>query len=367
MTTIIAGQDVRVVAAIRENGKPITIPPGAEVKAQLLEADGATPLFNAVAVAPDVVGADWSKGLVSIPLSAGETASLPRPSAILAVIGPGWIKRFSLDVRDLSTPDRSALFIKDVIVDELRQDRLALMASSLDLDVDVSDDLLWQKVLAAEAFISHELRVPLAPTKFFPNPPTNDQLAALNGTPWAIDPAYDYDPEFFRGEKWGFLVTRQKPIISVERVMFVYPAPTQGFYEIPGDWLRMDRKFGHIRFVPASSPWVAPLNAFIMQAMGGGRTIPFALEVTYTAGLEDAGKLYPDLLDAVKKVAVLKMIEDAFIPQSGSISADGLSQSMSADMAKYRETVDVILNGPKGSNGGLMTAIHGVRMGYLGA
>jgi len=367
MTTIIAGQDARVTVAIRVNGKVVPIPSTAQVRAHLLSEDGSTPLFNAVPAAHDAIGADWNNGIVAVPLSSGETASLPKPSAILAIIGPGWIKRFKLDVQDLSTPDRSALFIKDIVIDELRQDRLTLMAQNFGGTVDLTDDYMWQKVLAAESFISHELRVPLAPTRFFPNTPTPEQVADLNGMPWAIDPAYDYDPEFFRGEKWGFLVTRQKPIISVERVMFVYPAPTHGFYEIPGDWLRMDRKYGHIRFVPASSPFVAPLNAFIMQALGGGRTIPFAFEVTYTAGLEDAGKLYPDLLDVVKKTAVLKVIEDSFAPQSGSISADGLSESMSKDMNQYRDTIDSILNGPKGANGGLVTAIHGIRMGYLGS
>jgi len=72
-------------------------------------------------------------------------------------------------------------------------------------------------------------------------------------------------------------------------------------------------------------------------------------------------------LDAVLKKAALKILEDAFLPQSGSISADGLSQSMSVDMDKYHDAIDRILNGGKGSNGGLMTAIHGVRFGVMGA
>ena len=66
------------------------------------------------------------------------------------------------------------------------------------------------------------------------------------------------------------------------------------------------------------------------------------------------------------KKAVLKILEDSFLPQSGSISADGLSQSLSVDMEKYHDMIDRTLNGGKGSNGGLMTAIHGVRIGVLG-
>jgi hypothetical protein len=58
-------------------------------------------------------------------------------------------------------------------------------------------------------------------------------------------------------------------------------------------------------------------------------------------------------------------VEDAFVPQSGSISADGLSQSLSVDVSKYHDAVDAILNGPPNSNGGLMTRIHGIRMGVI--
>jgi hypothetical protein len=62
---------------------------------------------------------------------------------------------------------------------------------------------------------------------------------------------------------------------------------------------------------------------------------------------------------------VLKVIDDGFLPQSGSISADGLSQSLSVDMDKYHDAIGRTLNGGKGSNGGLMTAIHGIRVGVV--
>lgn len=266
------------------------------------------------------------------------------------------------------SPLGSALFPnRFTATSRLRNDRLMLAVKSVMPDLPLSDEYLWDKLRAAESEIGHMLRVPLAPTKFFPHPPSQVEIDALNGKPYAVDPAYDYDPDFFQGEKWGFLVTRQKPIISVDRVRFVYPAPTMGFYEVPADWLRLDRKAGHIRFVPASSPFVAPLNAFILQALGGGRSIPFAIEVTYTAGLENAARDYPELIDVVMKSAALKVIEDAFLPQSGSISADGLSQSISVDVSKYHEMIDTILNGAPGTNGGLMTAIHGVRAIVMGA
>jgi hypothetical protein len=289
------------------------------------------------------------------------------PDIVLVLSGPGFVKRFRVHVEAASVVPRSLLFVRDLIVDELRADRLVMMGQTFFAGVTLTDDFLWEKVKAAESEIARTLRVPLVPTQFYANPPDAPTLATLApGMPYAVDPAYDYDPDFFTGEKWGFLVLRQKPLISVGKIRFVYPSPTIGFYDIPGDWLRIDRKYAHIRFVPASSPFVAPLNAFILQALGGGRTIPFAIEVNYVAGLTDPWSTYPELIDAVKKTAVLKIIEDGFLPQSGSISADGLSQSMSIDLKVYRDGINTILNGPPGSNGGLMTAIHGIRMSALG-
>lgn len=366
MTTIVSGQQARFTVLIRKDGVAVPIAPNAEVRYQLFTENGSEALFNVVSAQSDSPGANWPQGIVEITISDGETQDLP--SAVMLVVrGPSFIKRFRLEVIRIDAPERSALFVKDFAVEEMRNERLMMMAQRLSKKVKLSDKFIWDKVLAAEAEIGHNLRVPLTPTRFFPHPPTQAQIDELNGMPWGVDPAYDYDPGFFQGEKWGFLVMRQKPLVSVGRVRFVYPAPTIGFYEIPGDWLRMDRKYGHIRFVPASSPFVAPLNAFILQALGGGRTIPFAIEVDYVAGIENAAQTYPDLIDAVKKLAVLKIIEDKFLPQSGSISGDGLSQSVSIDMSKYRETIDDILNGRKGSNGGLMTAIHGVRVSVMGA
>lgn len=250
----------------------------------------------------------------------------------------------------------------------MRADRLVLLGQQLGLGggAGFSDDYLWEKLQAAEAQVAHDLRVFLAPTRLFPEPPTEAQIAALAGQRWAVDPAYDYEPDFFRDERWGYIVTRQKPIIAIERIRFVYPTPNIGLFEVPQDWIRLDRRYGHIRFVPASSSTIMPMGVFALQAFGGGRTLPFAIQVDYTAGLENAARDYPDLVDLVYRVAALRIVGDAMVPQSGSISADGLSQSMSIDMAKYHEEVDLLLNGPKGSNGGLMTAIHGVRGTVLG-
>lgn len=251
-------------------------------------------------------------------------------------------------------------------VANLRQDNLMMAAAGVLPAVDVSDDYVWEKLVAAESELSRRLRVRFAPTTFFPLPPSQAQIDALNGAPWDIDTPYDYAPEMFQGERWGFIVTREKPLQSVTSIRFAYPSPTVGIFDVPPDWIRFDRKYGHIRLIPASSANIAPLNAFILMALGGGRTVPFMVQITYVAGLANARTEYPELVDAVKKLAIAKILADAYLPQSGSISADGLSQSQSVDPEKYLQAVDLIVDGPKGSNGGLMTAIHGIRVGFMG-
>lgn len=255
---------------------------------------------------------------------------------------------------------------KAAIVAELRADRLIVVGEEYLPDVDLSDDYIYGKLLAAEAAIARTLRVHIEPTVILPTGYEQAEVDALpEGTAWDEEPPYDYDPEFFMGERWGYIVTRQHPIISVDYIEFAYPAPTNTVYRIPHDWIRLDKKYGHIRLVPASQAFSMPLGAFLMQAIGGGRTIPHMIRVRYTAGLgKDAGEVmsnWPDLIDVIKKQAVLGIIKDTFVPTSGSISADGLSQSMGTDLMKYQDVIDHALFGPKGSNGGLQAAIHGIR------
>lgn len=256
----------------------------------------------------------------------------------------------------------SALFPNRIVaVARLRQDRLALMAANLMPGIAVSDDYLWEKLCAAEAYVAGLLRVPLVPTRYFPIQPTADELAALGGTPWQIDAGYDYVPEMFERDKWGYLVTRHRPVISVEYIRFAYPTQNQGFFDVPLDWLRIDSRPGHVRIVPSNSALLMGTAGFAMTSMINRRSIPDMVQVAYTAGLQNIQTEYPEILDVIKKKAVLNVLADSYIPQSGSISADGLSQSMSMDISKYSDALDDIINGPKGTNGGLMTRIHGIR------
>jgi len=365
MTTIIAGQSASFSVTILRDGAPVAINQASVVTARLYSADGLTPLSGAVTLA---AAPGWATGVVPVTLGSGETA-VATGEAMLVVTSsnPSLVKRFRVVVESVGAFSRSVLFIKDIAVDKMRQDSLMLAARGAMPSVAVSDDYLWDKLRSAESEMSHELRVPLAPTAFFPFTPTQPEIDALAGKPWGVDPGYDYEPQAFGyNDKWGMIKTRNKPIQSVSLVRFAYPGGNGSSYDLPLDWLRMDRKYGSIQFVPSSTAFIAPLNNFIMQAIGNGRTIPLAIQLTYVAGLENAAEKYPELIDAILKKATLKVVEDLFLPQSGSISADGLSQSLSNDMDKHRDTVERIINGEKGTNGGMMAAIHGIRVGTLG-
>lgn len=358
MTTIIAGDNSLFSVTVMSDGVPVAI---SNATASVYAMDGRTQLVAEWVLFNVDSGADWPNGVAGISIDGALTSNLTAGDVQLVLRGNFGMKRFKLAIETMDVVNDS-LFIKDIIVDELRSDSLLIAASGVLESLNVSDSYLWDKIRAAESEIAHELRVPLVPTKFFNAAPTPDEIAALDGMPWVIESAPDYEGDMFTGNKWGYIVTRQKPIISVEMFKFVYPTEQNGHYDIPLNWLSIDRKYGHVRIVPTSNAVLTGLAGLVMFNLSAGRTIPSMVHITYTAGLQNATKDFPELIDAIKKKAVLKIIGDAFLPQSGSISADGLSESLSVDMDKYSASIDLIINGSSGSNGGLMAAIHGVRM-----
>ena len=62
------------------------------------------------------------------------------------------------------------------------------------------------------------------------------------------------------------------------------------------------------------------------------------MQVRYQSGIDIND--YPDILDLIKQKAALSVLDDLFLPQSGSISADGLSESLSMDMNAHRDRID---------------------------
>lgn len=271
------------------------------------------------------------------------------------------------DDEDIS-PMGSALFPNRFsAVAELRKDNLLAASSGALSSLELSDDYLWSKLLAAESEMQHELRVYFQPTYIIPDDASQaeiDEVVARN-IPWAQESAQDYHTRFFSLDSWGYLVMRSKPIVSIESIRFSYPSTNGQLFDVPKEWLRLDKRQGHVNIIPTSVGFALPISGFVLQFLGGS-SIPMMIQVRYTAGLTDAARNWPDLVDVVKKQAVLNIIGDSFPASSGSISADGLSQSTSIDMQNYRDVIETKLNGPKGSNGGLRTAIHGITSIVMG-
>ncbi len=251
-------------------------------------------------------------------------------------------------------PDMSAA------VAGIKADRLSMMASTLlGESFAPTDAYLAGKLAAAEADAERRLRVSFEPVHVFAGEPTEAEIAALNGAKWVEESAYDYEPNLWTMEDWGYLVLRRKPVVRVESMQMIYPTPAHSVFTIPTHWIRLDKKAGHIRVVPGSPALGAGIVGMTMlSAMAAGRNIPDMIRIRYVAGLSNAAEQWPDLLDLVKKMAVLRVVQDAYLPSSGSISADGLSESMSVDMQAYHDGVDAALDI-------IMDAMHGPRMMVL--
>lgn len=248
----------------------------------------------------------------------------------------------------------------------IRTDRLAIAAAGALPSVTLSDDYIWAKIQAAEAELQHDLRVFFEPTIIVPDDAAQTELDALEaaGQPWAQEAAYDYQNDFFSLGKWGQMQLNHKPLVSVQSISFAYPTTHSTVYDVPKEWIRLDKRKGLVQIVPSSGTLALPVSGYVLQFLGG-TTVPMMIQARYTAGLTNAAQNWPDLVDVIKKKAVLSIISDAYLPQSGSISADGLSQSMSVDMEKYHDMIDMKINGRKGGNGGLRTAIHGITLGVM--
>ena len=239
----------------------------------------------------------------------------------------------------------------------LREERLLQVISTWAPGVVLSDDYLAEKLRTAEADAERKLRVFFSPVEIIPTGWPED-TAALDaaGIRWVEEPGYDFEPELFAGERWGLLETRHRPIVRIDAIQFTWPAPALGvLYRIPKSWPRVDKKYGRINLVPTQDMVSLPLNTFLLTTLGGGRRIPLMVQIRYCAGLDNTSQHWPDLLDLVKKMAILSLMGDWFLPTSGSISADGLSQSKGLDIDKFASMVE-------GKLDALRQALHGLRV-----
>lgn len=250
-----------------------------------------------------------------------------------------------------------SVFDQDTAVDELKSGQLALVLRSYPQLAIISDDFIWQKIREAEQEVSRRLGIALIPTEIFPDPPTADELAALDGGAYKIEPGYDLTPGFFSPDHWGMLQLRQKPVIAVHAVQLVYPLFQAQPIDIPASWVRVDHKYGQLNIVPSTLQGSATLSFFMTTSFYNSSTMPNMLRVRYSAGLTDASEFYPDIIGIINRLAIMRLLHDSFIPQSGTISADGLSQTRAVDTAKMQASIDAQLDNLKTQITGMTWAV----------
>lgn len=310
----------------------------------------------------DGTTADKLKGIVNISVPAEETEKLQLGTHVIIINGDFGVRRFSVSVEDIMGGDGSfSCLDRDQAITKMRRDML-VRSAIIHSKKPMSDDYLWDKLRAAEKDLEHRLKTTFTPCHYIPMKPTPDQLEKLSGTRWDIDPGYDYSRKNQRTDAWGMLTVRKKPLIDVIKMRTTFPAQGSTLYDYPPDWLRIYPKYGQIQIVPTGTGAVLSSSSVAIVQQLAMTSIPLMMQIEYTAGLKDVHTEYPDLIDVIYKTAVVKITEDLMAPSSGSISADGLSQSISIDTAKYRDMIDAAINGTGSGNGGLMVQIHGVRI-----
>lgn len=223
---------------------------------------------------------------------------------------------------------------------ELKADRLVVAAEMYLGGVMPSDDYLRRKLLASEALVSRELSVFLEPTRVFSHAPDPSEIDALGGMPYVVEPGYDLDPDWLTTRKWGALRLRRRPVISIEKVRIVYPSGPMEFFDVPRNWVQFDDRSGTISVIPGSGLQYGPLSLFALQSLAANNRVPHMIQVDYVSGIDARLDEYADVYDLIMQMAVLSVLQDTMMMGSSSISADGLSQSISSDLPRLREQME---------------------------
>jgi len=301
---------------------------------------------GAPSIATAVIGAD---GRTTAMINCGTAeASFTVTNTVTTAAGRTDSQSFALLIQSgIAAQTTSTLFPspRDAVA-TVRRKHLSRLAASLLAGAEISDGDIWSKLKAAEAEVERVLRVYLSPVEVLPSDPDYDAQAATyasQGRRVLREPGYDFTPEMFHGNRWGLLELRQRPITAIRFARFSYPSQTGNSIDLPTQWLRPEGRTNRVSIVPVDNLALAPLNSMMLSAMAGASTIPFMLQIGYQCGLDNARDRLPDLAAVVERMAMLSIVEDQLLPQSGSISADGLSRSLSWDASKHQDEIDAKL------------------------
>lgn len=175
------------------------------------------------------------------------------------------------------------------------------------------DEVFQHYILAAIAWLEHELDIPILPTTY--ERESHDYYRA------------DY-PEF------NIIQLENYPVISVDEYRVEYPSG-QTVVTFPPEWVRVDKHHGIVRIVPTAGTLSTIIlgegGAYLPAVYSGLSHLPDLFYITYTAGFE---KVPANLLDLIGMMAALgpfnilgDLIAGAGIANL-SVSIDGLSQNI---------------------------------------
>lgn len=208
------------------------------------------------------------------------------------------------------------------------------------------DLAIFRRIRAAEDFIERDCGIRFQRTRVFSDvwgrqngvfPANSSMELPVNYDPLVDldEPAYNYPETFFSQGRWGYFTTNYRPIIGVTKVAFGFPG-LQPLFQVPTNWIRLDRKGGIINIVPAGAAVLSgAFSAFVLGLASGSAAVPQSIYVDHEIGFID-GELeahHQDLLDAVRLRTVLSIggvITTIAAPggrSGGSLSVDGLSES----------------------------------------
>lgn len=213
--------------------------------------------------------------------------------------------------------------------------------------------LLSAKLDAGVAELQRKLRFPVVPTYVFPGPASGpigampaaeQQFMPDPAMPFMAESGYDLPPGFLGVAQWGAISLYHRPVQQVLRVDFTYPGMPGASFTCPESWLQLDRKGGRIHFFPVTGYADAPISMVALQAVYAAQTIPLMVKVRYVAGIDPSLSENADVVEAAYRMAMIQLLRDTFLPQSGSVSVDGLSQSVSADIDKLSGSLDSTLD-----------------------
>lgn len=142
---------------------------------------------------------------------------------------------------------------------------------------------------------------------------------------------HDYYREDY--DKYIWLETKQKPIISLEAVRLVLPG-AEVVENFPAEWFQIMEEAGQIQLIPgvgtAGTVLLGANGAYIPLIYGNARFIPQAFRIDYTAGFTEVPSEIVDVIGKIASFGPLNIAGDLLGGAgiaSQSLSIDGLSQS----------------------------------------